>query len=182
MIVYYDFLEKEVKGQEELQKIPFLKTYHVFNRYQLESYKGKELNIPDSAVKKEPLITRLQPVDAFVENTKAIIQHGGERAYFIPSEDTIQMPFQQSFVDIPGCSATEGCYATMMHELVHWSCVKRRLNRLDNTNGSHDTKAQRHAKEELIANWELRSYVPNLGSIRLKKQIMLFISIHCLKH
>lgn len=151
MIVYYDFLEKEVEGQEELQKIPFLKTYHVFNRCQLESYKGKDLNSPDSAVKKEPLITRLQPVDAFVENTKAIIQHGGERAYFSPSEDIIQMPFQQSFVDTPGCSATEGYYATMMHELVHWSGAKPRLNRLDNTNGSHDTKAQRYAKEELIA-------------------------------
>src|SRR5690606_7095461 len=70
MIVYYDFLEKEVDGQEELQKIPFLTTYHVFNRCQLESDKGKDLGSSDSAAKKEPLITRLQPVDAFVENTK----------------------------------------------------------------------------------------------------------------
>ena len=151
MIVYYDFLEKEVEGQEELQKIPFLKTYHVFNRCQLESYKVKDLDSPDTAAKKEPLITRLQPVDAFVENTKAIIRHGGNKAFYSVNEDYIQMPFLHSFVDTPACSATEGYYSTLFHELIHLSGSDTRLNRFALQSTLKDRKEEAYAKEELVA-------------------------------
>src|SRR5690606_5885387 len=99
MIVYYDFLEKEVEGQEELQKIPFLKTYHVFNRCQIYRYKCDDhINI-DPSSNKVTLVTRLQPFEAFVANTKAIIQHGVNRAFYSVNEHHIQLPCLPSFVN-----------------------------------------------------------------------------------
>lgn len=151
MIVYYDFLEKEVEGQDELQKIPFLKTYHVFNRCQLESYNGEDVNHPDQDEKMEPLVSRIHAVDAFVENTKAIIQHGGERACFSPKEDMIQMPFQHSFVDTPACTATEGYYSVLLHELIHWSGADGRLERHKAKSQFQVNKQELYAKEELVA-------------------------------
>lgn len=148
MVVYYDFLEKEVEGQEELQKIPFLKTYYVFNRCQLESYTGEAVG-QNSDI--EPLVSRVHAVDAFVENTKAIIRHGGSQAFFSPKEDYIQMPFQQSFIDTPACSATEGYYSTLMHELVHWSGAEKRLNRFKDSKEAALSYGDRYAREELVA-------------------------------
>jgi len=151
MVVYYDFLEKEVEGQDELQKIPFLKTYHVFNRCQLESYNGKDFDHPDQDEKKEPLVSRIHAVDAFVENTKAIIRHGGEQAFFSPKEDFIQMPYLLSFMDTPACSATEGYYSVLLHELIHWSGADSRLDRFKAKSDFNANKQELYAKEELVA-------------------------------
>jgi antirestriction protein ArdC len=84
---------------------------------------------------------RLEAVERFVQNTKAIIQHGGASAFFSPSKDLIQMPPYAQF------SSREGYYATLVHELTHWSGAESRLNR--DMRGRFKTAA--YAAEELIA-------------------------------
>jgi antirestriction protein ArdC len=124
IIVYYDTLEKEVDG--EIKKIPFLKYSTMFNKAQLASYD------PDSetdTIAKKPLFDRLSHVDAFVANTKAIIEHGPNRAFYSPGSDTITMPHPGTFIDYENCSAQEGYYSVLMHELVHYSGHPKRLNR-----------------------------------------------------
>lgn len=151
LIVYYDVIEKDVEGQDEPQKIPFLKSYYVFNRCQLESYNGEIEENSDPTDIVEPLVSRVHAVDAFVDNTKAIIRHGGGQAFFNPKEDFIQMPDAVSFVDTPACSATEGYYSTLMHELVHWTGSKNRLKRFELIAKQTEKHLDRYAREELVA-------------------------------
>ena len=76
-----------------------------------------------------------------VMNTGANIKHGGNSAYYRPSEDYINMPIKSDFND------EAGYYATLLHELTHWSGFEKRLNReLGNKFGS-----PKYAFEELVA-------------------------------
>lgn len=142
MIVYYDFIEKE--ENDEIKKIPFLKAYNVFNRCQLNSYKPNE-NKP--TIETLPLVQRIETVDNFVDNTQAVIEHGKDGAFYRPSEDKIYMPAIEAFCDTPNCTATEGFYSTLLHELVHWSGAENRLNRTKGKKFGDNA----YALEELVA-------------------------------
>ncbi|MBE7172486.1 MAG: DUF1738 domain-containing protein [Williamsia sp.] len=142
LIVYYDTIEKEVDG--EIEKIPFLKSSFVFNRCQLESYAPEETKQEENPVS---LVERLEHVEAFIGNTKAIIEHNGYSAHYNRSEDKINMPLKKAFVDRSWSTATESYYAVLSHELIHWSGS---ANRLDRTKGKKFGD-QNYATEELIA-------------------------------
>jgi antirestriction protein ArdC len=79
----------------------------------------------------EPLgpIERIAAADAFVGATGARIEHGGDRAFFRSSTDHIQMPSEDAFCGTATLSRDQGYYATLLHELTHWSGAKHRLNR-----------------------------------------------------
>jgi hypothetical protein len=53
--------------------------------------------------------------------TGAVIVHGGDRAYYKPSEDRIQLPPPEKF------RSSEFYYARALHELTHWSGLRSRL-------------------------------------------------------
>lgn len=142
MIVYYDVMEKEVDGEQV--KIPFLKSSVVFNRCQLQSYEAP------AAAPEQPrplLVETIDTVEAFVENTHAAVAHIGSSACYHRKDDIIYMPDMDKFVATAQCSATENYYATLLHELIHWSGAEKRLNRTKGkTFGDKD-----YAQEELTA-------------------------------
>ncbi len=141
MVVYYDMMEKEVDG--ELKKVPFMKSYVVFNRCQLNSYQ------PDSEIilPSKPLAERLDHVESYITNTNAIVKHKGKKACFVPSKDEIHMPKKEAFIDTDHSTATENYYSTLLHELVHWSGHSNRLDRsFGNRFGDYT-----YAAEELVA-------------------------------
>jgi antirestriction protein ArdC len=74
--------------------------------------------------------------------TGAAIAHGGARAFYVPSADRIQMPPFESFRD--ACAY----YATLIHELTHWTKHASRLNR---DFGRKRFGDQGYAMEELVA-------------------------------
>lgn len=141
MVVYYDTFEKEVDG--EVKKIPFLKQSVVFNRCQLSSFKPEQLIDPDA----KPLVQRLDKVEGFVANTKAIVRHTGYKACFVPAKDEIYMPEKNAFIDTDTLNATEAYYSTLLHELTHWSGHSARLDRKQ----SKKFADMPYAEEELIA-------------------------------
>lgn len=141
LIIYYDTMVKEKDGEPE--KIPFVKSSYVFNRCQLKGFTPEAVPTPEP----KPLVERIARVDAFVANTKAVIEYKGDRACYIPSKDKILMPPFDSFNGTSARTATEAAYSTLAHELVHWSGHSSRCNRdLKNRFG---TKS--YAFEELIA-------------------------------
>jgi antirestriction protein ArdC len=71
----------------------------------------------------------------------------GDRAYYRPSTDHIQMPSEDALCGTATMSRSEGYYSTLVHELTHWSGAKHRLNR-DFGKRSGD---QAYASEELVA-------------------------------
>jgi antirestriction protein ArdC len=86
-------------------------------------------------------------VDAFVAATGATIRHGGNMACFIPKLDEIRMPERNAFTGSLTSSATEAYYATLLHELTHWTAPANRCGRdLSGRFGSES-----YAMEELVA-------------------------------
>jgi len=120
---------------EETKAISMLKTYVVFNVGQVEG-------LPDAAPDREtPPETRHAAAEAFVAATGADIHHGRDIACFVPSLDVINMPPQAWF------RSPENYYATVLHELGHWSGHRSRLDR--DLTGRFKSKA--YAAEELVA-------------------------------
>src|SRR5579875_3182922 len=56
---------------------------------------------------------------------KPNIHYGGERAFYSPEYDFIQMPPKELFKE------THEFYGTLTHELIHWTGHQSRLNRLN---------------------------------------------------
>ncbi|MFD1258580.1 ArdC family protein [Mucilaginibacter terrae] len=161
LVVYYDTIEKEKDG--EIQKIPFLKSSYVFNRCQLQSYEPPTpTHEPTSKVS---IIEKIDAIEQFVSNTKAIIQQQGDQAFYSPMADRINMPFPEYFEDTASCTATEGYYSTLLHELSHWTGHKDRLNRLEKARFGD----KKYANEELVAEFSSAFLCAGFGIATLEK-------------
>lgn len=125
----------------------FIKHSHVWNAAQVDGYEaGDPPAMPD-------LAERLAHCEAFVTATRAIIQYGGDRAYYSPNSDHIGMPLAEAFKGSATSTATECFYSTLLHELTHWTGHKSRCDRFETKAGGIMTTADRedYAREELVA-------------------------------
>ncbi len=143
-VVYANSFEKKgtdhETGEETTEKIPFLKSYTVFNAEQIEGLPGHYTAI--ASTDRKNLAERLDHAEEFFANTQADTRHGGNRAFYRPAEDFIQLPPFESF------ESRESYYSTRAHESIHWTKHERRLNR------SFDSKRfgdDGYAIEELVA-------------------------------
>ena len=91
-IVYYGDSNKtvrdEVSGQDNEQRFRFLKSYTVFNVAQIDGLPERFHYVPEPA----PEVERIAAAEAFFDRIPAKVNHGGDRAYYIPSADRIQLP------------------------------------------------------------------------------------------
>ncbi len=112
----------------------------VFNCAQVDGF-----TLPD--MPERPPVERIGRAEALIAATGAVIRHGGDRAYYRPSQDIIQMPDERLFDAEDAVQRSEDHLAVLLHELTHWSGVKSRLNRdLGSRFGDPN-----YALEELIA-------------------------------
>lgn len=72
---------------------------------------------------------------------------GGHSAYYRPSEDVIQMPERGLFTGTDTTTATEAVYATWLHEGIHATGHRSRLDR----NFSGRFGREERSAEELVA-------------------------------
>ncbi|TSJ44398.1 DUF1738 domain-containing protein [Mucilaginibacter corticis] len=129
---------KPRKVQVKLDKPMFINAL-VFNGEQINGILPwqQDLN-EEKAGHAWPAIERAEHI---VRASAATIRHGGNEAYYAPSADRIQMPKQHQF------DSAAKYYATLLHELGHWSGHETRLNRdLTNRYGTPG-----YAREELRA-------------------------------
>lgn len=89
----------------------------------------------------------LMKAEVFVQATGADIREGGEMACYLPAADYIEMPEHDRFTGTATSSATESFYATLLHELTHWTGHEKRLDR--DLTGRFGENA--YAMEELVA-------------------------------
>lgn len=151
-VVYADSFTKtetDDQGQESERAIPFLKAYTVFNVEQVEGLPAHFYALAEPP----KLIERMEQAEAFIAATGATIHHGGNRAFYSPARDFIQMPPRESFRD------RESYAATLTHELTHWTAHPTRLAReLGKRFGDHA-----YAAEELIAEMGAAFLCADLG-------------------
>lgn len=141
-VVYYGDSSKtvhdEASGEDRDQAFRFLKTYTVFNVVQIDALPERFYIVPESA----PEVERIAAADAFFARIPATVNHGGDKAYYMPSADRIQLPPFAAFHD------AHGYYTTRGHETVHWT---RHESRLDRSFGREKWGDEGYAREELVA-------------------------------
>lgn len=141
-VVYADQLvrtDTDDPGEEATRRIPFLKAYTVFNVEQIEALPATYAAPPEPVLNPGDRIAR---ADAFFAATGADVRHGGGCAFYAPDPDYVQMPPFESFRD------PESYYATLGHELTHWT---RHPSRLDRDLGRRRHGDDGYAREELVA-------------------------------
>ena len=126
-------------GEEAIQRIPFLKAYTVFNIEQIEDLPGAYA-APPAPIRN--IGERVARAEAFFARTGAEVRQGGGCAFYAPGPDYVQMPPFESFLD------PESYYATLGHELTHWT---RHAGRLDRDFGRRRHGDEGYAREELVA-------------------------------
>ena len=125
------------------------KVFTVFHASQIDGigeYVPPEINEIESHKKAEEII----------KNSGADIRYGGGSAYYIPSEDYIQLPPKEDFKSV------EGYYSTLLHELSHWTGHESRLNR----EHDHNKYSTDYAFEELVAEMGSMFIVSSAGIIQ----------------
>ena len=146
MIVYADrFVPKRDSAQgdiaqpdgEDVRSIPFLKRFTVFNVAQCEDLPDK-LNATSAPLPEREIVPLAEEV---IAASGVDFRIGGDRAFYAPDPDFVQVPPQPAFhhqIDY---------YRTCLHELTHATGHPKRLSRdLKNAFGSKD-----YAREELVA-------------------------------
>lgn len=124
--VYYSSFKKTeadpATGAETERNIRFLRHYVVFNGDQIDGLPayfypdGEDLTPVDPSV-------RQCAIDEFFGAVPADVRHGGDRAFFHPTFDYIQLPHQRSFKSMDHYASVRA------HESIHWSGGMTRLAR-----------------------------------------------------
>jgi antirestriction protein ArdC len=122
-------------------------TTRSFMKYHLVFNISQTVNLPEKFTQKAevelpmPDFKRNSAAEDLIYKTGAVIEFGGDEAYYSPASDIITMPIPEKFKGV------EPYYSVLLHELSHWSGHKNRLDRsLYNQFGSPE-----YAFEELIA-------------------------------
>jgi antirestriction protein ArdC len=138
-VVFVKSYAPNADEQEEPQHIRFLKTFTVFNIAQCDSLPDKLAALP------EPLNPHQRDVsiDEFIAATGASIlgNYSADKAYYSHGSDCIVLPRFEMFRGKPEY------YATIFHELIHWTGHVSRLDRQLEPRFGHISQAA----EELIA-------------------------------
>jgi antirestriction protein ArdC len=107
-------------GSQQLSR--FLRHYTVYNADEIEGLPS--YYYPRDVAPTPTLISQRQDaIDAFFASIPADVRHGGDRAYFQPMLDYIQMPDPGAFKSGDAYASTRG------HETIHWSGGQTRLDR-----------------------------------------------------
>jgi len=142
-VTYTNLLQRQEDrpdGTREERSIWFLKSYAVFNACQIDGLPARFCPSEDGTASAP--FERIAAAEAFFANTGAAIRTGGYQAYYAPEADIIQMPPCEAFV------YPEAYYATLAHEMGHWTGHPSRLARDTITRRRSD---EARAIEEILA-------------------------------
>lgn len=132
-----DERERAKETGKDARQVPFLKRYTVFNADQCDGL-PEGTAVSAASLPEREIISR---AEALIDATGADFRIGGDKAFYAPSKDFIQVPPQSAFFE------QVNYYRTCFHELGHWTGHASRLDRNLKTNkGTKD-----YAREELVA-------------------------------
>lgn len=146
LIVFYKAFEveeiDEQTGETETGQRRVARASRVFNAAQVDGFEIEPEDLPDTLG-----FDPIERAEAFATATGAVVEEHGDQACYIPAQDIIRMPERRRFTGTDTTSPAEAFYATLNHELIHWSGASKRLDR-DLTGRFGDAT---YAVEELIA-------------------------------
>lgn len=148
-IVFFKMLDLKSKGGEggttrpasndatARKVIPLLRSFTVFNAAQVDGLPKSFTVLPAPPEGWSPVAA----AEELLAHSGAIIRHGGDRAFYLPNADFIQLPPLAAF------PVAGSYYSVALHELTHWSGHPSRCNRV--LSGRQHIEA--YAFEELVA-------------------------------
>jgi antirestriction protein ArdC len=156
-VVYADrFVPDEERGRADRDgdapsAIPFLKRFTVFNTDQCENL-PPELTTAPAPVPDGLILTH---AEALIRATRIEFRIGGERAFYSPIHDFIQVPRPEAYFE------PINWHRTALHELAHASGHASRLNR--DLSGSFGSR--KYAYEEIVAEISSAFMCASLGIV-----------------
>jgi antirestriction protein ArdC len=140
-VIFWKMLDKQNQNQDNdtkaTGKIPMLRQYHLFSSEQCDG-----VSVPPDPEETVNPFTPIQKAEQIIAGYKdgPNIHYGGNRAFYRPAEDRVQMPHEHTF------ERSEDFYSVLMHELAHSSGAMHRLARKEvmerNEFGSDDYSAE----------------------------------------
>jgi antirestriction protein ArdC len=156
LVVYADRIRREdvdeATGETAEREIPFMRAYTVFNCEQIDDLPAR-FRAPAAA----PTLSaaeRIARAEAFFAALGADIRHGGAQAWYAIHSDRVQLPPFETFRD------AGSYYATLAHEITHWT---RHPSRLDRDLGRRRMGDEGYAREELVAELGAAFLAADLG-------------------
>jgi antirestriction protein ArdC len=129
-------------GEVSVKSFSFLKAYTVFNVEQIADLPAKFNPAPVlTVVEGGKAWDRFATQAAWFGNVPARLEHGGDKAFFSPFTDFVQMPPRESF------KSEQAYFGTLAHEFTHWTGHKDRLDRKFGARFADPA----YAMEELVA-------------------------------
>lgn len=139
-------VEPDAERQDDDGKRYVARASYVFNVSQVDGY-ALEQPAPMPPLERHQAITRL------VDATGAVVRYGGDRAYYAPGTDHIQMPDDHRFRQDDPVERTAAHACVLFHELGHWSGASGRLAREFGQRFGDDQYAAEEVCAELTASF-----------------------------
>ncbi len=156
-VVYADRFTPEAEAArareagQDARSVPFLKRFTVFNVAQCDG-------LPERMTAAQPVLPERETIpvaEALITATGAAFRVGGDKAFYAPGADFVQVPPQPVFRD------QINYYRTALHELGHWTGHGSRLGR--DQSGAFGSPA--YAREELCAELASAFLCASLGIV-----------------
>lgn len=155
MVIYFNVYYKDANDRnltkyeararadrgEEIQVLKFIKYYNVFNIADIE---GIEFEIPEMELKPNEKIEKCETIIENMPNRPELKSIDGNRAFYSPTHDFVNMPAIEQF------ETAEDYYATCFHEHIHATGHASRLKREEVMN-PQKYGSQPYSREELVA-------------------------------
>lgn len=134
------YTEQDANGEDHERAYMLMRMYQVFNVEQCDEHVREYLCPPVE----RPEFTPHEAAQNICEGFDCDTRHGGDRAYYAPREDYIQLPEREQF------ESPEHYYTTRFHEMGHATGHSSRLGRDSMKPGKH-REIHTYAEEELVA-------------------------------
>ncbi len=122
-VVFYK--QFETQDPDDDTKTRTMRIARLYWAFAAEQVDGAHIQEPEPM----PVFERNERAERFMASTGAVIRHGGDRAFYSPAGDYIQLPDRERFTGTETSTPEEAYYSTGLHELTHWSGAPGRLDR-----------------------------------------------------
>lgn len=154
LVVYNKRVSKRDKDDpDKVSSFFLMKYYRVFNVAQIDGIDAYEPIVVDEVEPDDPFGVAAGLSADWFECSGVSLSHGGDRAFYSPVADLIQMPEKSQFLGM------FNYYHTLFHEVVHSTGNKSRQSRFEYDSFGSDS----YAKEELVAEFGAAMVCVNAG-------------------
>ncbi|MDR3487478.1 MAG: zincin-like metallopeptidase domain-containing protein [Bradyrhizobium sp.] len=141
-VVFYKEVTVSGDHADETETRAFARATPVFSAEQVDGW------TPPAPEAPQPIPTSpIDEAETFIAATGASIVHGGLKAFYRRSTDSIHIPPREAFTGTETSSPAQSYYSVLLHELTHWTSHESRCNRQLGKRFGDDA----YAMEELVA-------------------------------